>query len=51
MVSSRGAWLAPLVGHAALDLGVVSSSSILDEEITLKKIFLTFIFETERDRA
>ena len=34
---SKGAWLAPSVEHAALDLKVVSSSAMLGVELTLKK--------------
>jgi len=33
----RGTWLAPLVKHATLDLGVMSSSPMLGVELTLKK--------------
>ena len=33
----RGAWLAQLVEHVTLDLGVVSPSPTVDIGITLKK--------------
>ena len=42
----RGAWLAQLVDHVTLGLGVVSSSPILDTELTLYifKFIVDFIY-------
>ena len=37
-ISIRGIWLAQSVEHVTIDLQVVSSSPMLDTEITLKKI-------------
>ena len=36
-VGGRSTWLAQLVEHATLDLGVVSVSPTLDIQLTLKK--------------
>ena len=48
----KGAWLVQLVEHVILDLGVTSSSPILDVELFIFLILFFFIYsqETHRER-
>lgn len=39
----RDTWLAQLVEHATLDLGVMGSSPVLGVEITSKNIYIFFL--------